>query len=100
MPSAHVPRYGSAMPTATSAEPRTRSSAIDRYFKITERGSTIGREIRGGVVTFFTMAYIVVLNPLIIGTRPDGNGDFLGGAGDGSNLPAIAAAHRPRRRAS
>ena len=47
------------------------TSGLDRYFKITERGSTLGREIRGGVVTFFTMAYIVVLNPLILGFAPD-----------------------------
>ena len=92
MPSAPPCRYGSAMPTATSADPRTGSSALDQFFKITERGSSIGREVRGGVVTFFTMAYIVVLNPLILGFAPDANGDFLGGgAGDGSNLPAIAA---------
>ncbi|AGM09853.1 NCS2 family permease [Amycolatopsis keratiniphila] len=49
------------------AEQRTRST-LDRFFKISERGSTPGREIRGGIVTFFTMAYIVVLNPLIIGS--------------------------------
>ena len=36
-------------------------SPMDRYFQITERGSTVGREVRGGVVTFFTMAYIIVL---------------------------------------
>ena len=41
---------------------------LDRYFKITERGSTVGREVRGGLVTFVTMAYIVVLNPLIMGS--------------------------------
>lgn len=40
---------------------------VDRYFSITERQSTIGREVRGGIVTFVTMAYIVVLNPIIIG---------------------------------
>ena len=40
---------------------------MDKFFKITERGSTVGREVRGGVVTFFTMAYIIVLNPLILG---------------------------------
>lgn len=33
-----------------------------------DRGSTVAREIRGGLVTFVTMAYIVVLNPLIIGS--------------------------------
>jgi adenine/guanine/hypoxanthine permease len=67
-------------------------STLDSYFKISERGSSLGREVRGGVVTFVTMAYIVVLNPLILGFVPDANGDYLGGgAGDGSNLPAIAA---------
>ncbi len=82
------------MPTATTTtDPQTKgSSTIDRYFKISERGSTISQEVRGGIVTFFTMAYIVVLNPLILGFAPDVNGDFLGGGpGDGSNLPAIAA---------
>jgi AGZA family xanthine/uracil permease-like MFS transporter len=49
------------------AEQRTRST-LDRFFKISERGSTPAREIRGGIVTFVTMAYIVVLNPLIIGS--------------------------------
>ena len=41
---------------------------LDTYFKISERGSTISTEIRGGVVTFVAMAYIVVLNPLILGS--------------------------------
>ena len=50
------------------------ASGLDRYFRITERGSTVGTEIRGGVVTFFTMAYIVVLNPLILGFAQDADG--------------------------
>lgn len=50
--------------------------AIDRFFHITERGSTIGTEIRGGLVTFFTMAYIIVLNPIILGGK-DGTGAAL-----------------------
>jgi AGZA family xanthine/uracil permease-like MFS transporter len=67
-------------------------AGLDGYFKITERGSTVGREVRGGIVTFFTMAYIVVLNPLILGFAADSDGKFLGGgSGDGSNLPIIAA---------
>jgi AGZA family xanthine/uracil permease-like MFS transporter len=68
--------------TTVAAEPR---NGLDRYFKITERGSTVGREIRGGLATFFTMAYIVVLNPLIIGTVPDKTGAVLG-------IPKVAAA--------
>ncbi len=63
---------------------------LDTYFKISERGSTVSREIRGGFVTFFTMAYIVALNPLILGFAKDGDGKFLGG-GDAPNLAAVAA---------
>lgn len=56
------------------------TALLDRFFRITERQSTLGREIRGGVVTFFAMAYIVVLNPLIIGGEPGRahNVDVLG----------------------
>jgi AGZA family xanthine/uracil permease-like MFS transporter len=54
------------------------SAALDRYFRISARGSTLRRELRGGLVTFVTMAYIVVLNPLIIGTVPDADGRLLG----------------------
>ena len=66
--------------------------AIDRFFKISERGSTVWTEVRGGLVTFFTMSYIVVLNPLILGTVADGTGQFLGGGDGVGDLAAIAAA--------
>lgn len=86
-----VSNQGSAESTTTTTGQRP-SGRIDGFFKISERGSTVGREVRGGVVTFFTMAYIVVLNPLILGFAADKSGHFLGGGpGDGSNLPAIAA---------
>ena len=60
--------------TATNAGVR---SAFDRYFEISARGSSLSREIRGGFATFFTMAYIVVLNPLILGSGADGGGGKL-----------------------
>jgi AGZA family xanthine/uracil permease-like MFS transporter len=63
---------------------------VDSFFKISERGSTVAQEIRGGFVTFFTMAYIIVLNPLILGFAKDADGKFLGG-GAAPNLAAIAA---------
>jgi AGZA family xanthine/uracil permease-like MFS transporter len=63
---------------------------VDTFFQISERGSTIGREVRGGVVTFFTMAYIIVLNPIIIGFAKDADGRFLGG-GTTPNIEAVAA---------
>ncbi|MCR6032342.1 NCS2 family permease [Nocardioides sp. zg-579] len=64
--------------------------SIDSYFRIHERGSTVGQEVRGGVVTFLTMAYIIVLNPLILGYVQDSEGNYLGGGAE-PNLPAIAA---------
>ncbi len=49
-------------------------NGLDRYFEISARRSTVGRELRGGLTTFFTMAYIVVLNPIILsGADVDGN---------------------------
>lgn len=62
--------------------PSRPASGIDRWFSLSARGSTYGREVRGGLVTFFTMAYIVVLNPLIIGTAKDMNGLYVGGTDD------------------
>jgi AGZA family xanthine/uracil permease-like MFS transporter len=60
---------------------------------MTERGSNLGTEVRGGIVTFVTMAYIVVLNPLIVGTAKDINGNFPGGGQDiGEAISLVAAA--------
>lgn len=56
--------------------PRT-AGALDRYFEITKRGSSIPAEVRGGVVTFVTMAYIVILNPIILSSGTDVAGDSL-----------------------
>ncbi|GAA0449786.1 NCS2 family permease [Streptomyces sp. NPDC046215] len=53
---------------------------LDRYFRITERGSSITRELRGGLATFFAMAYIVVLNPIILGAGQDKFGHQLDNA--------------------
>lgn len=39
---------------------------LDKFFKVTQRGSTVWTEIRSGLVTFFTMVYILVLNAQIL----------------------------------
>ena len=36
---------------------------LDKFFKISERGSNVRTEIIAGLTTFFAMAYIVVTNP-------------------------------------
>jgi AGZA family xanthine/uracil permease-like MFS transporter len=54
----------------------TSGSGLDRYFKITERGSSVRTEIIAGLTTFMTMAYILFLNPLIL-AGPDRDGTTL-----------------------
>src|SRR5690606_11883280 len=52
-------------------------SRLDSFFQISQRGSTPGREGRGGLATFFAMAYILVLNPVILSGAQDVNGHQL-----------------------
>ncbi|WP_149547100.1 NCS2 family permease [Streptomyces marokkonensis] len=67
--------------TPEDAGPGTRVPAgrswLDRYFHITHRGSSVAREVRGGVTTFMAMAYILLLNPLILSGQ-DAAGNTLG----------------------
>jgi adenine/guanine/hypoxanthine permease len=75
--------------TQTPVEPRTAAedagpgsrvpagrSWLDRYFHISERKSSVPREIRGGVTTFMAMCYILLLNPLLL-SGPDAHGHRL-----------------------
>ena len=43
------------------------SGGLDRFFKISERGSDVRTEIVAGITTWLTMAYILFLNPQILG---------------------------------
>ena len=48
---------------------------IDRFFKLTENQTSVKQEMLGGLTTFVTMAYIIVVNPQILaqaGMPPDG----------------------------
>ncbi len=42
------------------------SRQIDAHFQVTQRVSTVRREVLGGLTTFAAMSYIVVVNPLIL----------------------------------
>src|SRR3954447_21340124 len=61
----------------SAATQTTSASGIDRHFKLSERGTNPGRELRGGLATFFTMAYIIVLNPIILSLGTDKYGHHL-----------------------
>ncbi|ANY06260.1 NCS2 family permease [Pseudonocardia sp. HH130630-07] len=68
---------------------------IERLFRVSERGSTVPRELRGGLVTFMAMAYIIVLNPLILGSiapgDPSAKTDALGGILPVAQVAAVTA---------
>lgn len=57
--------YEQETPKST-VKPGSFSAFLDSYFQITERKSTIKTELMAGLTTFMTMAYIIILNPIIL----------------------------------
>jgi AGZA family xanthine/uracil permease-like MFS transporter len=56
------------------------NGALAQYFRFAERATNLGTEIRAGVTTFMVMAYIIFVNPIILG--------FIGVPGlEGKGLP-------------
>src|SRR4029077_1578201 len=54
-----------------------RMSGLDRFFKISERGSSVRTEVIAGFATWLTMAYILFVNPAILGAVTDRAGTTL-----------------------
>ncbi|MFD1245652.1 NCS2 family permease [Paralysiella testudinis] len=42
------------------------TSFLDKFFKISENGSSVRTEVLAGLTTFLTMSYIIVVNPSIL----------------------------------
>src|SRR5262245_48322699 len=63
---AQTDRHGSTM-----AAPRGAAGAspplLERFFKLSEHGTNVRTELTAGVTTFLTMAYIIFVNPSILG---------------------------------
>lgn len=94
-PAAKRPAAKTAAPAKkpAAAPAMKERSGLDRYFKISERGSSVGTEIRGGLTTFFTMAYIVVLNPIIlVGATAAAGAPLIGGGSDPVEAIGLVAA--------
>ncbi len=94
-------------------------SGLDSFFKLSERGTSVGTEIRAGFTTFLVMAYIIFVNPTIIsedlgfgrgsggcrrhrvGRRPalhpDGGGRQLSDCDGGGPWDQRGGCFRPRR---
>ena len=52
--------------TAKLASSRQEKSFADRYFRLSENRSSVKQEMLGGLTTFVTMAYIIIVNPQIL----------------------------------
>ena len=65
---AQAPRRNDAGATAVPMPPSGgRSTLLERLFKLTEHDTTVRTEIIAGITTFLTMAYIIFVNPSILG---------------------------------
>ncbi|MBF8289839.1 MAG: transporter, partial [Chloroflexi bacterium] len=72
--------------------------AIASYFKFAERGTSLSTEVRAGVTTFAVMAYIIFLNPLILGvTNADGVLVGPDPVAVGAGTAFMTASRRPAR---
>lgn len=45
---------------------------MEKFFKLKENGTTVGREVVGGVTTFLAMVYILAVNPGLLGQCGNG----------------------------
>jgi AGZA family xanthine/uracil permease-like MFS transporter len=55
---------------ATAPRPSGGGGGLDSFFKLTERGTSVGIEVRAGLTTFMVMAYIIFVNPSILSGGP------------------------------
>jgi AGZA family xanthine/uracil permease-like MFS transporter len=75
------------VPRSDATAPRASGGGLDTYFKLSERGTTVGTEVKAGITTFLVMAYIIFLNPLILSNMfPEGSAERA------AFIPAAAAA--------
>jgi adenine/guanine/hypoxanthine permease len=67
---ARVPRLNLSSLTACEYHPvdipPTMKNSLEKFFRLTERGTSVKQEVTAGLTTFVTMAYIVIVNPKIL----------------------------------
>jgi len=73
--------------------PQREDGAIARYFRFQELGTDIRTEAIAGATTFFTMAYILVVNPGILSSAifVNESGDLFGGLAIATAISAAIA---------
>ena len=64
------------------------SGFLNDFFKLQQRGTSVSQEVRGGLVTFITMAYILILNPAILSANTEGTDITIPAIATGTALVA------------
>jgi AGZA family xanthine/uracil permease-like MFS transporter len=75
----------------TTTTPSGLAAALDRAFGLSARGTTVRTELVAGATTFMTMAYILFVNPAILGKVADFDGTKLGFAPVLTSTALVAA---------
>ena len=70
-------RMDSPGPSAPADAATARGSLLERFFRIRQAGSTVRIELVAGLTTFMTMAYILFVNPSVLGAVTDRDGRML-----------------------
>jgi len=84
---------GSSVTEAPSSSPQGGiMGQLDDYFGISKAGSSVKGEIRAGITTFLTMAYILIVNPLMLSGADITFTDFQTGIPFNDALVATAVA--------
>jgi len=68
------------------------AGTLERVFHLEERGTTVGTELRAGVVTFLTMAYILLVNPQVLAAAGMPPGDVVFATAVGAALGTLGMA--------
>ena len=83
---------GSEMEAPVASSGNGFMGQIDDYFGISKAGSSVEGEIRAGVTTFLTMAYILIVNPKMMSGADITFMDFETGISFNDALVATAVA--------
>ena len=75
-----------------AVNPAAHSGLLERLFRLRERSTTVGTELRAGLVTFLTMAYILLVNPQILAAAGMPPGDVVFATAVGSAVGTLAMA--------
>ncbi len=76
--------------TDTDTRVGSSGSGLDSFFKLSERGTSVGTEIRAGITTFLVMAYIIFVNADILGAAGLDPGAVAAGTALVAGLLSIA----------